>query len=156
MKPQYIIKTLLDSIAYELKQYFPGVKVYVNPSQQKAQRPCFFIELIPLNDVRQEVDNRYLHQYNIDLVLLYDFNEVDLYDKYLAAAENLNSNLKFIRYGEDEDQLIRCIDRNFTVDMSALHYKFTVKVRTSYLLPDQPKILEVDISEHVIEPEVVR
>lgn len=127
----YTILGVIQSIAYYLKEQFPDVNVYNNPTQQLVNLPCWFINLVPYSGTVKELSNRYVRTFNFDLVYREQYNESNLYDNYLNVADKIDEML-FINYKADgENYPIRTYDRNITVGLDALHYKFRIMVRVS-------------------------
>ncbi|MDR0905763.1 MAG: hypothetical protein LBN00_06275 [Oscillospiraceae bacterium] len=101
---------------------------------------------------------------NFDLVYLEDFDLVDLYDRYQAAAEVLDDGLELFKFpyttenaitGETVENFafIRTYDRDWSIDLGALHYKFRVELEVSRELPPIPKMLEIQSLTETIKEE---
>lgn len=127
----YTIIGVIQSIASYLKDNFPDVSIYNNPTQQEVNLPCWFINLIPYSGTVKELSNRYVRTFSFDLVYKHQYNETDLYDNYLSVADKIDE-LLYINYKyNDEEYTIRTYNRNISIGLDALHYKFMIKVRVS-------------------------
>jgi hypothetical protein len=141
-RPELTILALTDALAAFLKQRFgPGARVYRNPVHQALELPCWFISYTRLSGFREEIGGRGLRVFGVDLAWLDDYNLPGLYDRYLAAAEALDAGLGLLEYRytvpaegaepEVRSLFLRPLDREWTVDPDAFHYKFKVKARVS-------------------------
>lgn len=72
--------------------------------------------------------NRYLWTLRLDLVYLLDFNLVDLQRQYQNAAELIDYLLETFPYSDGTgSELIRTYNRDWTIDLDELHYRFELR-----------------------------
>ena len=126
----FTITTLASSLAAYLSPSFPGVSFYEDPNQQGTKAPCFFLQQrYSYPKLRQ--DGRWLLQIGLDLTYLVDYNLPNLQRLYLAAAETLDQLMETFPYSDGTTEgttLLRTYDREWRIDLDALHYKFELKV----------------------------
>lgn len=134
--------------------------IYNNPRQGQGNLPAWYINYIPQSGPVKDMNTRYWRNFGIDLVYINDYNLPDLYDEYAAKAELLDQFAELFNYfytdsaGERKSVILRTYDRNWTIDLQALHYKFNLKIRANLDLDDAPFMQEIyELHEHVIEPE---
>lgn len=126
----FTITTLASSLAAYLSPSFPGVSFYEDPNQQGTQAPCLFLQQrYSYPKLRQ--DGRWLLRIGLDLTYLVDYNLPNLQRLYLAAAETLDQLMEAFPYSDGTTEgttLLRTYDREWRIDLDALHYKFELKV----------------------------
>ena len=161
MKPEISLELISQALGGVLSAEFPESTVYDNPNQQNTSLPAFFINFMPGSGIAKQIGNRYMRTLRIDLVYLEDYNLPDLYDRYKHAAELLDEKLELIKYNcsyEDPDTgglvelqcLLRTFDRQWRVELSALHYEFRMELRVSIKLPQIPKMEVIEeLSEKI-------
>lgn len=94
--------------------------------------------MIPLprySRITPYTNGRFLREIGLDITYLEDYNLPDLQTRYVAASEALDMVMETVPYSDgNETELIRTYEREPTIDMDALHYKFEIKV-----FVEQPK-----------------
>lgn len=170
-KPQLAILLVQDAIAGMLKNIFPDdnieaggpLETYNNPAQQNIVTPCWFINFIPPNTITGALSQRYWRNWTIDLVFMSQFNEPNLFDQYYQRIEVLDEQMEYIQYpytyreseeAEPEDRvvLLRALEREWSVDLSMLHYRFALKLWTSKIKDDSIKMMKIEeLNEYVKE-----
>lgn len=126
----FTITTLASSLAAYLSPSFPGVSFYEDPNQQGTKAPCLFLQQ-RYNYPKLRQDGRRLLQIGLDLTYLVDYNLPNLQRLYLAAAETLDQLMETFPYSDGTTEgttLLRTYDREWRIDLDALHYKFELKV----------------------------
>lgn len=154
---------LFQSIARHIETILPGYNVYINPNQQHTKLPCFFVQFVNNNNIVNDTvsrDKRFLRTFFIDLIYMNDYNLTNLYTEYAGIADILDANLQFIPYiyntsdepDVEKTTLIRTYQRNYNINLDALHYRFTVKLHT-YLDDgiDYPDLNNMDLDVIVKE-----
>lgn len=133
------VSTVAQSLAAYLATYFPGVTFYENPNQQGTQAPCFFLQ-IRYSNINLAQGGRWLRVLGLDLVYLQDYNLPNLQQLYEAAAEQLDLVMETFPYADgvstDGPALLRTYDREWRIDLDALHYQF--ELRNFVSLPPEP------------------
>lgn len=145
----YTISTIAQSLATYLAQYFPDVTFYEDPNQQGTDCPCMFLQQRYSYITRETGLNWYLRKVGLDLTYLIDYNLPNMQKLYLSAAETLDSALDNFPYTDgttNEPELVRTYDREWRVDLDALHYKFEVRERV-YIPVEENKMRTMDYDE---------
>ena len=68
------------------------------------------------------------------MTYLDDYNLPDLQERYQTAAETLDLVMETFPYNDGTNEgtvLIRTYDRDWRIDLDAMHYKFEIKERVS-------------------------
>lgn len=124
----FTISTIAQSLASYLAPTLPGVTFYQDPNQQGTQTPCAFIQQ-RYSRITPYPNGRFLREIGLDITYLEDYNLPDLQTRYVAASETLDMVMETFPYSDgNETGLIRTYEREPTIDMDALHYKFEIKV----------------------------
>ncbi len=147
------VSTLARSLADYLAPVLPGVAMYEDPNQQGSQPPCMFLQT-RYNRLKLEMGGYWLRTLGLDLTYLLDYNLPDLQRQYQAAAEALDLVMETFLYsdGSGEGQaLLRTYDREWTVDLDAMHYKFELRERVTLPKPDVPKMQELELHQYMEE-----
>ncbi len=134
----FTVLTVARSLADHLADVLPGVTMYEDPNQQGTETPCMFLQQRYAYTDKQ-LDGYYLRRIGLDLTYLEDYNLPDLQRRYLAAAEALDLVMDTIPYKDTEEgrpSLIRAYDREWRIDLDALHYKFELRQRVSVPEPE--------------------
>lgn len=128
-----------ESLCRYAKYLFPEIdKTYVGPSIQNTELPCVFITPMPNSTVRPDTvnfDRSFLRTLKFDMCYMVQYNTNNLFELYQSKADILDYNMEFIPYYYLDDNqieqraLIRAYNRNHTVDLNGLHYKFELKLR---------------------------
>lgn len=79
---------------------------------------------------RQLGTDWYLRRVGLDLTYLADYNLTDLQQTYQAAAEQLDLVMETFPYSDGEGTaLLRTYEREWRIDLDALHYRFELRER---------------------------
>lgn len=127
------VNTIALSLANYLKPLLPSVMFLQNPSQQGAKMPCMFLQQ-RYSYVTIQTGGYYLRRIGLDLTYLEDYNLPDLQILYQTAAETLDLVMETFPYNDGTNEgttLIRTHDREWRIDLDALHYKFEIQERVS-------------------------
>ena len=125
----FTIQNIAASLADYLAPVLPGVTFYENPNQQKSEMPCMFLQQRGPSRIENKTGKRFLRYISLDLTYLEDYNLTDLQERYQAVAEALDYFLETFPYKEGENQvIIRTYDRQWSIDLDAMHYKFELRV----------------------------
>lgn len=148
----FTISTVAKSLADYLAPYFPDVTFYEDPNQQGSKPPCLFLQQRYANTQKYPA-GRYLRKIGLDLTYLAEYNRPDLQQIYQAAAEILDEVMETFPYSDGEKSgLLRTYERDWRIDLDALHYKFELQVFVK--LPDSGIPMEsIDSAEITIKKE---
>ena len=147
------VSTLARSLADYLAPVLPGVAMYEDPNQQGSQPPCMFLQT-RYNRLKLEMGGYWLRTLGLDLTYLLDYNLPDLQQRYQAAAEALDLVMETFPYSDGSSEgraLLRTYDREWTVDLDAMHYKFELRERVTLPKPDVPKMQELELHQYMEE-----
>lgn len=136
----FTISTIAKSLANYLAPSFPGVTFYEDPNQQRTQTPCMFLQQ-RYSYIKAKTAGRYLRQIGLDLTYLVDYNLPNMQQLYQAAAEALDEVMETFPYTDrttDGTALLRTYDREWRIDLDAMHYKFELQVWVSTPVNDVP------------------
>ena len=126
----FTISTIASSLAAYLAPTMPGVAMYEDPNQQGTQPPCMFLQQrYSYTKLRQ--NGRWLRQIGLDLTYLEDYNLPNMQQLYQAAAEALDLVMETFPYSDGTTEgttLLRTYNREWRIDLDALHYKFELQV----------------------------
>ena len=123
------------SLADYLAPRFPDVAFYEGPNQQGSKAPCMFLQQ-RYSPIKLMQGGRWLRTIGLDLTYLEDYNRPEMQRTYTAAAEILDQVMETFPYSYDgESALVRTYDREWRIDLDALHYKFELRVWVS--LPEE-------------------
>ena len=147
----FTISTFAQSLAAYLAPLMPGVTFYEDPNQQNTQCPCAFLQQRS-SQIKLGRDGWWLRQVDLDLTYLEDYNLPNLQQLYEAAAETLDLCMETIPYSDgtsEETALLRTYERDWRIDLDALHYRFTLKVWVT--LPQTPVYMQTieDLNQEV-------
>lgn len=145
------VSTISKSLADYLAPILPGVAMHEDPNQQGSQPPCMFLQT-RYNRLKLEMGGYWLRTLGLDLTYLLDYNLPDLQRQYQAAAEALDLVMETFPYsdGSSEGQaLLRTYDREWTVDLDAMHYKFELRERVTLPTPEAVKMQELELTEYM-------
>lgn len=126
----FTISTIASSLAAYLGSLFPGVTFYENPNQQGTQAPCMFLQQ-RYSYIKVKTAGRFLRQIGLDLTYLVDYNLPNMQELYQAAAEQLDMVMETFPYSDgttDGTALLRTYEREWRIDLDAMHYKFELQV----------------------------
>lgn len=145
------VSTLARSLADYLAPVLPGVAMYEDPNQQGSQPPCMFLQT-RYNRLKLEMGGYWLRTLGLDLTYLLDYNLPDLQRQYQAAAEALDLVMETFPYSDGSGEgraLLRTYDREWTVDLDAMHYKFELRERVTLPTPEAVKMQELELTEYM-------
>lgn len=124
----FTITTIAQSLAAYLAPVFPGVTFYENSNQQGTQPPCMFLQQ-RYSYTKVKTSGRFLRQIGLDLTYLEDYNLPNMQQLYQAAAETLDEVMETFPYADGEGTaLLRTYNREWRIDLDAMHYKFELQV----------------------------
>lgn len=126
----FTITTIAQSLADYLAPVLPGVTMFEDPNQQGTTIPAMFLQQ-RYSYIQKQTDGYYIRRIGLDLTYLEDYNLPDLHQKYLLAAEALDLVMDTFLYSKEEHTRVRAYDREWTVDLDALHYKFELRERVT-------------------------
>jgi hypothetical protein len=132
----FTLERLQDSICGILKENYPDIPTYSNPSQQGTTISCFFVFFMP-TETENQIGRRFMRNIGMDIIYLVDKNDPDAHDQLVSVADQLDFFLEFVPY---QDGKLRTFDREWKIDDGELHYQFTVKAIVSY--PDNTPTIE--------------
>ena len=147
----FTISTIAQSLAAYLAPSFPGVTFYENPNQQGTQTPCMFLQQ-RYAYTKLHPSGRWLRQVGLDLTYLVDYNLPNMQQLYLQAAETLDEVMETFPYGDGTAEgtaLLRNYDREWRMDLDALHYKFELRLWVSQPQEGTP-MQEMDYNPEVV------
>lgn len=125
----FTISTIAKSLADYLAPSFPGVAFYEDPNQQGSKAPMLFLQQRYAYVEPRRNNGYYLRRIGLDLTYLVDYNLPDLQQQYQRAAEQLDLRMETVPYSDGTDAgLLRTYDREWRIDLDALHYKFELRV----------------------------
>lgn len=146
----FTISTIAQSLADYLATSFPGVTFYENPNQQGTQTPCMFLQQ-RYSYIKVKTSNRFLRQIGLDLTYLVDYNLPNMQQIYQQAAESLDQVMETFPYTDgttEETALLRTYNREWRIDLDAMHYKFELQVWVDVPITEVP-METMDYSEDV-------
>ncbi len=126
----FTISTIASSLSSYLAPSFPGVTFYENPNQQGTETPCMFLQQ-RYSYIKVKTAGRFLRQVGLDLTYLVDYNLPNMQQLYQAAAEQLDMVMETFPYTDgttEETSLLRTYEREWRIDLDAMHYKFELQV----------------------------
>ena len=145
----FTTQTIASSLAEHLAPLLPGVVFYENPNQQGTKTPCMFLQQ-RYGYIDQKQGGRFLRRIGLDLTYLEDYNLPDLQELYQSAVEAIDPFMEKIPYREGEERtLLHTYEREYRIDLDALHYQFELKVWVT-LPKDEPYMQTMDYHEEVI------
>lgn len=126
----FTISTLAQSLAAYLAPVLPGVTFFENPNQQGSTTPCMFLQQ-RYSYIKVKTSGRFLRRIGLDLTYLEDYNLPNMQQLYQQTAETLDLVMETFPYLDgsgDTAQLLRTYDREWRIDLDAMHYKFELQV----------------------------
>lgn len=126
----FTISTIAQSLAAYLAPSFPGVTFYENPNQQGTETPCMFLQQ-RYSYIKVKTSGRFLRQIGLDLTYLVDYNLPNMQQLYQAAAEQMDMVMETFPYTDGTTEgtsLLRTYEREWRIDLDAMHYKFELQV----------------------------
>lgn len=135
---KFTITTIAQSLAGYLAPVLPEVTMFEDPNQQGTITPAMFLQQ-RYSYIQKQTAGYYIRRIGLDLTYLEDYNLPDLQQKYLAAAEALDLVMDTFPYSDgksEETTLVRAYDREWRIDLDALHYKFELRQRVAVPEPE--------------------
>lgn len=145
----FTISTIAKSLADYLAPSFPGVAFYEDPNQQDSKPPMMFLQQRYAHIEPRRNNGYYLRRIGLDLTYLVDYNLPNLQQLYQRAAETLDLRMETFPYSDGTDTaLLRTHDREWRIDLDALHYKFELRVWVT-IPEDSVKMETMDYDERL-------
>ena len=125
-----IIHASFASVINSVQQ---NANIYDNPNQQGTAYPAWFIVHRSPVEVQKELGkrnngNRYLLTFQIDIWYMLQQNITRLFDQYSQMAEALEYKLQYLPiFGSDA--VVQVYDRSWSMELNALKYSTTLKLR---------------------------
>lgn len=129
----FTIQTIAKSLANYLASSFPGVTFYEDPNQQGSKPPMLFLQQ-RYSYIEKETGGFWKRRIGLDLTYLVDYNLPDMQQLYQAAAEALDLAMETFPYNDGTSTgtvLLRTYEREWRIDLDALHYRFELQERVS-------------------------
>lgn len=153
----FTIFTVAKSLASYLAPHFPGVAFYEDPNQQGTNIPCMFLQQ-RYAYIENRLSGRFLRRIGLDLTYLVDYNLSNMQQLYQQAAERLDILMETFPYSDDiseEVTLLRTYNREWRIDLDAMHYKFELQVWVS--LPEAFNPIETmdyhqEVRDETVQP----
>lgn len=146
----FTISTIAKSLADYLTPLFPGVTFYEDPNQQDSKPPMMFLQQRYAHIEPRRNNGYYLRRIGLDLTYLLDYNLPNMQQLYQQAAERLDLLMETFPYSDGTDTtLLRTYDREWRIDLDALHYKFELQVFVE-IQETAVKMQTMDYNEEVV------
>lgn len=146
----FTVSTIAKSLADYLAPVLPGVTFYEDPNQQGSKPPMLFLQ-VRYDRKRLETGGFWLRTTGLDLTYLADYNLPNLQQLYQSAGEALDLVMETFPYNDGTNSgtvLLRTYDREWTVDLDAMHYKFELRERVS-IPQEYVKMQTMDYNEDI-------
>lgn len=125
----FTISTIAQSLADYLAPTLPGVTMYEDPNQQGSKCPCMFLQQRYAYIEPRRQSGFFLRRIGLDLTYLVDYNLPNLQQLYQSAAEALDNVMETFPYSDgQETSILRTYEREWRIDLDALHYRFELQV----------------------------
>ncbi len=125
---KFTVENTAASLAGYLAPVLPGAAFYEDPAQQGTKPPCLFLQQ-RYSYIKPKVGGRFFRRIGLDLTYLLDYNLPDMQRRYQEAAEALDRVMEAFPYTDGENTaLLRTYDREWRIDLDAMHYKFEIRV----------------------------
>ena len=128
------VTTIAKSLADYLAPVLPGVTFYEDPNQQGSNPPMMFLQQRFSYITRETGTDWYLRRLGLDLTYLLEYNLPNMQQLYQAAAEALDLGMEAFPYNDGitaDTTLLRTHEREWRIDLDALHYRFELRERVS-------------------------
>lgn len=146
----FTVSTIAKSLADYLAPVLPGVTFYEDPNQQGSKPPMLFLQ-VRYDRKRLETGGFWMRTTGMDLTYLANYNLPDLQQLYQSAGEALDLVMETFPYSDGTNSgtvLLRTYDREWTVDLDAMHYKFELRERVT--IPEEAvKMQTMDYDERL-------
>lgn len=146
----FTVSTIAKSLADYLAPVLPGVTFYEDPNQQGSKPPMLFLQ-VRYDRKRLETGGFWMRTTGLDLTYLANYNLPDLQQLYQSAGEALDLVMETFPYSDGTNSgtvLLRTYDREWTVDLDAMHYKFELRERVS-IPQEYVKMQTMDYNEDI-------
>lgn len=146
----FTVSTIAKSLADYLAPVLPGVTFYEDPNQQGSKPPMLFLQ-VRYDRKRLETGGFWMRTTGLDLTYLADYNLPDLQQLYQSAGEALDLVMETFPYSDGTNSgtvLLRTYDREWMVDLDAMHYKFELRERVS-IPQEYVKMQTMDYNEDI-------
>lgn len=132
----------INNVAASLSQYlgplFPEVTFYQDPVQQSLKTPCAFLQQRN-STIKRRIGSRQYLEIQLDLTYLVDYNLPNMQQLYQQAAAILDENLNSFPYVDDSGEAVfLTYDRQWRIDLDALHYNFALHVWEDLAVDNNP------------------
>ena len=145
----FTISTIAKSLADYLAPSFPGVTFYEDPNQQDSKPPMMFLQQRYAHIEPRRNNGYYLRRIGLDLTYLVDYNLPERFQLYHQACVLLDLRLETFPYSDGTDTaLLRTYEREWRIDLDALHYKFELRVWVT-IPEDSVKMETMDYDERL-------
>lgn len=126
----FTLSTVAQSLADYLAPSFPGVAFYEDPNQQGSKPPCMFLQQRYAYIEPRRQSGFFRRRIGLDLTYLVDYNLPNMQQLYQTAAESLDQVMETFPYsdGTEPAALLRTYEREWRIDLDALHYRFELQV----------------------------
>ena len=152
----FTLSNLARSLSDYLAPTLPGVTFYEDPNQHGSKPPMMFLQT-RYSSLTLETGGFWRRRLGLDLTYLLDYHLPDLQRRYQAAAEGLDPVMETFPYSDGAAEgtvLLRTYDREWRIDLDALHYRFELRERVT--LPEDFHPMEtMDYHEEVRDAEKV-
>ena len=131
------------SIATVAKSIDGNAYIYDNPNQQATKLPAWFIVHREPVRIEREIGRAWV-VYSIDLFYMLEYNIPRLFDNYTAIADSLNTSLIYLPIFGNPSIKTQVYDREWSLQMDALKYSFTLRFRVSVdtVLAEKMQVIE--------------
>lgn len=137
------ITTAAQSLADYLAPHFPEVQFAEGPFQQGFRCPTMFLQQRFAN-VKLRQGGRLFQTIGLDLTYLVDYNLPNMQRLYETAAGKLDTLMETFPYSDGaETTLLRTYEREWRIDLDALHYKFELQLWLETPASTDPMMEEV-------------
>lgn len=153
----FTVSTIAKSLADYLAPVLPGVTMYEDPNQQNSKPPMMFLQQ-RYSYVSLETGGFWRRRIGLDLTYLLDYNLPNLQQLYQSAAESLDLVMETFPYNDGFNAgtvLLRTYEREWSIDLDAMHYKFELRERVT-LPEDFNPMQTMDYSEEVTNGEEIQ
>ena len=145
----FTVSTIAKSLADYLAPTLPGVTMYEDPNQQGSEPPMMFLQQRYSYITRETGTDWFLRRIGLDLTYLLDYNLPDMQRQYQQAAEALDLVMETFPYSDGaETTPLRTYEREWRIDLDALHYRFELRERVKIPRPEV-KMQKMDYDEEV-------
>ena len=147
----FTVSTIAKSLADYLAPTLPGVTMYEDPNQQDSKPPMMFLQQRYSYITRETGTYWFLRRIGLDLTYLLDYNLPDMQRQYQQAAEALDLVMETFPYSDgagEEATPLRTYEREWRIDLDALHYRFELRERVKIPRPEV-KMQKMDYDEEV-------